>query len=267
MAGSISRAMRLSKYVQPRRYLSRIQAFTASFAQPIEDYEADTLTELVYRKTVALNGVTELDFSLGAERLLLAVGSALMEAEPDRPCLVLDFGGACGAHYKFATLMFPDARFRWAVVETPSMAKKARSLETDSLKFFDGIGPAMQWLDSVTLLNSNSALQYLDDPLQTTRQLLGLTPRVVLWERLMLSGGVTYAARQRSMLFNHGPGAVPPGFRNRPVLNKITRLSRADFLSAHHEAEYRLRCKSEESEFSTYLFSRRTPRAAEKVTH
>ncbi|HEX2366724.1 MAG TPA: hypothetical protein VHJ00_17085, partial [Bradyrhizobium sp.] len=60
----------------------------------------------------------------------------------------------------------------------------------------------------------------------------------------------------RTMLFNHGPGMVPAGFRNRPVVNKVTKLSRTDFLSAH-EARYTLRCKAEESGFSTYLFSRR----------
>jgi hypothetical protein len=99
-------------------------------------------------------------------------------------------------------------------------------------------------------------LPYLEDPLQTTRQLLELSPSIALWERLMLANGATLVDRQRTMLFNHGPGMVPPGFRNRPVVNKITKLSRADFLSAH-EARYTLRCKAEESGFSTYLFSQR----------
>ena len=72
----------------------------------------------------------------------------------------------------------------------------------------------------------------------------------------MLSNGPTVVDQQRTMLFNHGPGAVPSGFKNRPVVNKITKLSRADFLSAH-QPQYQLRCKAEESGLSTYLFSRR----------
>jgi putative methyltransferase (TIGR04325 family) len=244
------------KYFELRRYIRRLKALTASFSKPITGYEAEALTELVYQKTLAFNRLTSPVPGIGSERLLLAVSTALGERPPGTPCRVLDFGGACGVHHKLATLLFPDAAFRWAVVETPSMVRRARALETDCLKFFDDLGLATTWLGSVDLLNSNSVLQYLEDPLQTTRQLLELSPRIALWERLMLSSGSTFTDQQRTMLFSHGPGAVPPGFRNRPVVNKIKKLSRADFLSAH-EAGYTLRCEAEESGFSTYLFSRR----------
>jgi putative methyltransferase (TIGR04325 family) len=243
----------LNKYLQPQRYVRRLKALAASLARPITDYEAEGLTELVYRKTLAFNRTSALDFEMGSERLLLAVSMAL---QPGEPCRVLDFGGACGAHHKLATLLFDDVPLRWAVVETPSMVRKARTLETERLKFFEDMASASVWLGSVDLVNSNSVLQYLKDPLQTVRQLLELSPKVVLWERLMLADGPTYADKQRTMLFNHGPGAVPAGFKNRPVVNDIIRLSRADFLAAH-EARYRLRASTEESRFSTYLFSRR----------
>lgn len=246
----------LNKYLQPRRYVRRLQALAASLARPITDYESDALTELVYRKTLAFNRATALDFAMGSERLLLAVGMASAERAPGESCRVLDFGGACGAHHKLATLLFDDLPFRWAVVETPSMILKARSLETEQLKFFEDIPSASAWLGSVDLVNSNSVLQYLKDPLQTVRQLLELSPKVALWERLMLADGATHADKQRTMLFNHGPGAVPAGFRNRPVLNDIIRLSRAEFLAAHG-AQYRLRASTAEAGFSTWLFSRR----------
>jgi len=242
--------MRLGKYLQPRKYLARLQA---ALAKPITDYEADTLTELVYQKTVAFNRTTTLDLSMGSERLLLALGIALAEGARGEPCRVLDFGGACGVHHTLAALMFPDAALRWAVVETPSMVRKARSLETETLKFFESIKAASAWLDSVDLVNNNSALQYVDDPLGVIHELLALAPKVLLWERMMLSSGATHVDQQRSLLFDHGPGAVPAGFRNRKVVNKITRLSRDEFLRMH-EAGYRLRCQAEQR---TYLFSRR----------
>jgi len=247
-----SRVTRLGKYLQPRKYIARFQAL---LSKPITDYEADTLIELVYQKSVAFNRTTALDLGMGSERLLLAVGIALAEGERGEPCRVLDFGGACGVHHTLAALMFPDAAFRWAVVETPSMVRKARSLETESLKFFESIKAAAAWLDSVDLVNSNSALQYVEDPLAIIHELLALAPKVLLWERMMLSSGATHVDRQRSMLFDHGPGAVPVGFRNRQVVNKIIKLSRDDFFSAH--ARYRLRCAAEADEYPTYLFSRR----------
>jgi putative methyltransferase (TIGR04325 family) len=247
----------LHKYLQPQRYVRRLKAMAASLARPITDYEAEALTDFVYQKTLAFNRATALDFDMGSERLLLAIGMAAAGNTPDAPCRVLDFGGACGAQHKLATLLFDDLPFRWAVVETPSMVRKARALETQSLKFFEDIPSAVAWLGSIDVVNSNSVLQYLKDPLQTVRQLLELSPRVVLWERLMLSDGATRADKQRTMLFNHGPGAIPAGFRNRPVINDIVRLSRADLLAVH-EARYRPRAGAKNAGYSTYLFSRRT---------
>jgi putative methyltransferase (TIGR04325 family) len=245
----------LNKYLQPQRYVRRLRALAASLARPITDYEADALVELVYQKTLKFNRATALEFGIGSERLLLAVGMALNGTAPGEPLRVLDFGGACGAHYKLATLLFDDVALRWAVVETPSMIRRARSLETEALKLFEDIPSASAWLGDVDLVNSNSVLQYLKEPLQTTRQLLELAPKIVLWERLMLSDGATLADKQRTMLFDHGPGALPAGFKNRPVLNDIIRLSRADFIAAH-AARYRLRASAAEAGFSTYLFSR-----------
>ena len=245
------------KYFQLQRYVGRLRRLLAAFAKPITGYESEALTELVYQKTLAFNRITELDLGMGSERLLLALSIALGERAPGEPARVLDFGGACGVHYKIATLFFPDVEFRWAIVETPAVLQKSRSLGTASLKFYEDIASAKLWLGNVDLLNSNSALQYVEDPLRTTRQLLGLTPKVVLWERLMLSNGATHADQQRKMLFDHGPGVTPPGFKNRRVWHDITRLSRADFLAAH-EPQYTLRCKAEDDgHFSTYLFSQR----------
>jgi putative methyltransferase (TIGR04325 family) len=247
----------LHKYLQPQRYARRLRAMAASLARPITDYEAEAITNFVYQKTLAFNRTTALDFDMGSERLLLGVGMASAGNTPDVPCRVLDFGGACGAQYKLATLLFDELPIRWAVVETHSMVRKARALETQSLRFFEDIPSATTWLGSVDLVHSNSALQYLTDPLQTVRQLLDLSPKIALWERLMLSDGPTRADKQRTMLFNHGPGAVPEGFRNRPVLNDIVRLSSADFLAAH-EGRFRLRGRANDAGYPTYLFSRRT---------
>jgi putative methyltransferase (TIGR04325 family) len=246
----------LNKYLQPQRYVRRLKAMAASLARPIMDYEADTLTEFVYQKTLAFNRATTLDLNMGSERLLVAVGMASAGNTPDVPCRVLDFGGACGAQHKLATLLFDDLPFRWAVVETPSMVRKASAFETPQLRFFEDIASASAWLGPIDLFNSNSVLQYLKDPLHTVRELLALSPKVVLWERLMLSEGPTHADKQRTMLFNHGPGAVPAGFRNRPVLNDIIRLSSTELLAAH-EPRYRLRASAREAGYSTYLFSRR----------
>jgi len=255
MAARTTSVDETGKYFQPGRYIRRLRLLAASFSSPITGYEEAALIEFVFQKTLVLNRITTLDLGMGSERLLLAVSLALRERATDETTGVLDFGGACGIHFKLASLLFPEHKFRWAVIETPAMAKRAKVLETDWLRFFEDIASAQRWLGGVALMNSNSALQYVEDPLQTLKELLELSPEVALWERMMLSNTQTQTDRQRSMLFDHGPGASLPGFRNRPVVQKITRLSRADFLS-HHEAQYRLRCSAQDRKFSTYLFSR-----------
>jgi len=245
----------IGKYLRPSRYIRRLRLLAASFSSPITSYEEEALIELVFQKTVVLNRVTTLDLGMGSERLLLAVSIASKERTTDEAIGVLDFGGACGIHFKLASLLFPESKFRWAVVETPAMVKRAKVLETDSLRFFEDIKSAQPWLGDIALMNSNSALQYVDDPLRSLNELLELSPEVALWERMMLSNTQTQTDSQKSTLFDHGPGAPLPGFRNRPVVQRITRLSRAEFLS-HHQAQYRLRCWAEDQKFSTYLFSR-----------
>ena len=254
----------IGKYLRPSRYIRRLRSIAASFSSPITDYEEDSLIEFVFRKTLVLNRITTLDLGMGSERLLLAVSIALKKRTTDEATGVLDFGGACGIHFKLASLLFPESKFRWAVIETPAMVKRARDLETDSLRFFEDVKSAQPWLGEISLMNSNSALQYVEDPLRSLDELLELSPEVALWERMMLSNTRTHAGRQRSMLFDHGPGASLPGFQNRPVVQKITRLSRADFLS-HHEAQYRLRCSAEDQKFSTYLFSRGRSKFQSKI--
>jgi putative methyltransferase (TIGR04325 family) len=247
-------AQKFRKYLEPSRYVRRIGSLTASFSQPIQDYEAEALIELVFQKTVAFNRTTILDLSTSSERLLLAVSLAVKENNRETTG-VLDFGGACGVHCTSASLLFPEAKLRWAVVETAAMVRRAKALETESLKFFEDIDSAKAWLGQVDMVNSNSALQYVAKPYYSAKELLKLEPKVVLWERMMLSSRETVQDFQRSMLFDHGPGPVPRNFKNRPVINKVTRVSRADFLALHHD-KYRLRCRVEDSKiFSTFLFS------------
>ena len=231
----------LNKYLQPQRYVRRLKALAASLARPITDYEAEALTELVYQKTLAFNRATALDLGMGSERLLLAVGMASGEragrAVP-RARLRRRLRRCITSSPPCCSTTSP---FRWAVVETPSMVRKARSLETESLKFFEDIASANAWLGSVDLVNSNSVLQYLKDPLQTTRQLLELSPKVVLWERLMLSNGATHADQQRTMLFDHGPGAVSARVSGTARLAMTSSACRAPISFPRMRARYRLR--------------------------
>jgi putative methyltransferase (TIGR04325 family) len=184
----------------------------------LEGYENEELVDVVFRKTL----------SYRPEKNVwpdLAGASA-----------VLDFGGACGAHYKEAILHVPDVR--WAVVETPAMARRASELATDRLRFFSSIADAAAWLGNVDLMHSSGALQFAPDPAKTLADLVGLGAKRMQWWRLVLSGGELVSEIQTSFLTDNGPG--PGGAaQEKRVEYPRTRFPEKAFLAAH-QSRYRL---------------------------
>lgn len=177
----------------------------------IEGYENDELVETIFRKTIAYQPV-------GKWPLVAGVMS------------VLDFGGACGLHYKLAAQQTPG--IRWAVVETPPMVLRARELATDKLKFFSDIAEAAKWLGQIELMHSNGAIQYTPAPLDTVRQLCAIRPRTMVWYRVPITEGRMQREVQGSFLGDNGPG---PHLRQREKIVKYTRtwIPEDAFLNAH----------------------------------
>src|SRR2546421_1274430 len=180
--------MRLSDLVPPilSRVRHRQRAQSAAFIPPTElfssydeakaacdgsAYEQKDLGELVLRKTKvyrdSLFAQGSLVVNSSAAHSLLAVMTALREHRSELK--VLDFGGACGAHY-FGVKAFlrERVRFRWHVVETPAMAERAREMETPELKFFSNLVEAE--MGSPDLLHSSGAIQYTPSPYDTLRK-------------------------------------------------------------------------------------------------
>lgn len=143
---------------------------------------------------------------------------------------VLDFGGACGLHYKLARRETP--LIRWAVVETPAMVRRATELATDHLQFFDSIGAAVSWLGTVDLMHSDGAVQYTPLPIETVRQLVGIGAARMLWRRLFFAD-IPVTEKQRSMLIENGPSTAPLRFSTKAVVYDRRSLSKSEFAAAH----------------------------------
>ncbi|WP_454628660.1 hypothetical protein [Bradyrhizobium cenepequi] len=143
---------------------------------------------------------------------------------------VLDFGGGAGLHYKLARKQSPD--IRWAVVETPAMARRARQLASNRLMFFSDIHEAADWLGDVELMHSNGAIQYVPDAIDTIRTLCATRPAAMVWYRVPISDGEAEAEVQTSFLSDNGPGALPT---SKDKLVKYARnwIPAQAFLTAH----------------------------------
>ena len=194
----------------------------------IEGYQHTELVEVVFQKTKAYR--------------------------PDKPwtamadvSTVLDFGGGCGIHYKQAN----SPTVRWAVVETPAMAERAKELATSRLQFFTNIPDAQRWLGDVDAIHSNGALQYADDPATVLKQLCAVQAKTMLWSRLRLSKGTIERELQSSRLRDNGPGKIR--IEDKTVRYEMTRIPEKEFIAAH--AGYELAERGED----WFRFSLKSP--------
>lgn len=139
------------------------------------------------------------------------------------PLRVLDFGGACGAHYFAARALLPaSTRLDWIVVETPEMARRAGpALTGPELRFSCDLADAAASLGSIDLLYTSGTLQCVENPCEYLDRLLSLPARNYLFNRLGLTmGQADVFGTHESWLRDNGPkGPLPPGFEDKRVRN------------------------------------------------
>lgn len=173
--------------------------------------------------------------ALASQRPLVCDPSALwavlalnLRPPQDTTWHVLDFGGACGAHYFWARAWLGDrVRLRWHVVESPAMVVEAVRLEEDGLRVFDRLDAACAALGRVDLVFSSGALPYLPDPAATLQDLTARGALAICLTRLVLTTGprdliICSASRLR----DNGPGPLPAGWKDGPVSFPLTVLRR-----------------------------------------
>jgi putative methyltransferase (TIGR04325 family) len=136
---------------------------------------------------------------------------------------VLDFGGACGAHYfLIRKIVDPKISIHWAVVETPKMTSKAKLLETKEIEFYDNISGAMTSITLCDLFHSSGAIQYVTDPQKILEEIVSCGAKFLLLNRLALSTKEKIIVIQDSLLSANGPGELPPGIQDRICKYPIT---------------------------------------------
>lgn len=192
-------------------------------------YEDDGLVRVVFEKTRLLkvhmlSGEMPLS-EYGTQSLLAVLMTWHQIGDRDR-LRVIDFGGACGAHYFQIRPFLPrDVRLDWVVIETPAMVKKARSIEADELHFAASMREAKERLAQVDLLHSSGTLQYVSDLQAALKSLLDSRPAFIFMNRLVLSASDSLISVQESMLGANGPGPLPDGIQDRVCKYPVTYFS------------------------------------------
>lgn len=196
-----------------RQLIAAVARRIVSIAGTLEGYEQPKLVDEIFNKTKAYDPPDGWPEMIGVSS-------------------VLDFGGACGQHYKQARIHSPSVR--WAVVETPAMVRRASELATDCLQFFTSISEARDWLGSVDVMHSGGALQYAPDQEETLNELCGLRAKAMHWNRTALSDNQKTRVNVLSLLGENGPGTVRH-FTGKAIRYTLTKMPERTFLDAHRE--------------------------------
>jgi putative methyltransferase (TIGR04325 family) len=179
-------------------------------------YEKAELVDIVFQKTAIYRNNCDLkntqNLTIAETLALFALGLGYDR----RKINVIDFGGACGAHFfRMRAFLNREVTLRWHVVDTPAMVRRAKEFSNFELEFFDSLGAAVASFEQIDVIFSSGTLQYAYDPLKTLADLLACNSRYVALARLALGAGDSSIVEiQESRLSENGPGPLPPGFKD-----------------------------------------------------
>jgi putative methyltransferase (TIGR04325 family) len=204
-----------TKYSAVERFSSYEEALARCSA---DAYENQELVEVIRKKTalyadkLAAAETFEADF-----RSSILLSGILAAAKGKSSLRVLDFGGACGAHYfEMKKALGDKIKLQWVVVETPAMVEQGKLLEDEGLKFTSELWKGVAHLGEVDLLHSSGTLQCVDDPLEVLQKLIHIKAPYCLLNRL----GFTLRSQpaiviHKSKLSWNGVGDLPAGYTDK----------------------------------------------------
>ena len=199
-----------------------------------DSYEQHELIEVIFKKTQRFtNKINSEIIAIGETSAynLISMINPVIENH-SKQINVLDFGGACGAHYfQLRHLIDKNLRINWVVVETPAMVAQAKALETDELSFYSNFNEAIEKLGTVDLLHTSGTLQCVDAPLMYLEKILNCNAKWLLFNRLGLNkidrDAITIHASKLSW---NGIGELPEGYTDKLIKYPFTFISEKVFL-------------------------------------
>lgn len=213
-------------------------------------YEDADLVDVVFKKTTTYRDLLSRRVApifTGAMTQSLNGVLLALTANNTHEVMVLDFGGACGAHYfTVRSMLQSDIKIKWHVVDTPAMAKRAKELQTDELRFFEDISTARQALGGAPdLFHSSGTIQYVPDVMKTLDEIFKIQARFILLNRLVLSTGEQpIITIQESFLGANGQGPMPEGIQDRICKYPVTYYPLGE-LENYFNPNYRILMKHE----------------------
>jgi putative methyltransferase (TIGR04325 family) len=195
-------------------------------------YEEDDIVKVVLEKTKRFKNELENKTAFQVDATTAYAMLVLNKCfENTSQINVLDYGGACGAHYfTFRSFLNSKYRVNWIVVETTNMCKYAIELQNDELRFYDDIDLAVKKSGKIDLIFSSGTIQSVNDPRKVLHQLINLNTKYIFFTRLSLTKGAQdVISVQKTMLSENGIGSLPEPFKDKPVEYPHTNMPENEF--------------------------------------
>ncbi len=144
---------------------------------------------------------------------------------------VLDFGGACGAHYLETRKGLPASiKLNWVVVETPVMVKYGQQLSSNELSFESDILKAIEKLGAIDLLYTSGTIQCIDKPFDYLEMISTSQAKYIFFNRLGLAlGNRNLVLVHESMLSWNGIGSLPNGYTDKWIKYPFQFIRKPEF--------------------------------------
>ena len=191
-------------------------------------YQNEELCNIIADKTLNhLESLKKKPFTLNPTTVYLAFALNYFANVYDKKSItVLDFGGACGAHYyEVRSVLSQAISLNWIVIETEQMIRSATSRgfansELNFMAYIDDIEVA------VDFVHSSSALQYVSAPYDFLKKLIDVRAKMILLNRMMFNkNNYDVITIQRSFLSSNGPGKLPPKYTDKRIMYPHTTMA------------------------------------------
>ncbi|MBD2187103.1 methyltransferase, TIGR04325 family [Pseudanabaena mucicola] len=202
-------------------------------------YEDDLLTNVILFKTINYAKILENNYLklTPTTAFSLSALASIVSAKARKSLTVVDVGGACGVHYfEFRKVCDPSLSIQWYVVETATMAQKAKNtLQSEELHFVDSLDEVLGLINEpIDLLHTSGTLQCVPNPLTFLNKILNSNADYILFNRLGLNrtDETDVIKIHFSRLSSNGVGTdLPSGVEDRLLSYPFTFLSEKKFLS------------------------------------
>jgi putative methyltransferase (TIGR04325 family) len=235
-------AQRIIRKKDFKEYLSYNKAMQVCSSDSYQNIE---LCNMIADKTVIyIDVLKKKPFSLDPTNVfLLAAINQYLNLFQNKSLKILDFGGACGAHYFEIRRFIPnDVSFKWYVVETAQMVKSAidRKLNSNELVFVSSIHEINTEID---FIHSSCVLHYVHSPYEFTKMLININANWIFFNRMMFNeNDRDFVTVQKSFLSSNGPGKLPKDYTDRIISYPHTTLSFCKFnsmiINSGYESEW-----------------------------